>query len=197
MTLPVFIVCVTALALIINIISICSSICFITVREARDISLKAYWEQSAAALPLYDNFIENSVLDENPALSEFRVTNLDYLYQDENIDDLVGISIRADFTVDNPLGVYGKICFTQDIISRGFTGAVQDGTPLSAWEFSQGGTSRTVVVFPKYGIRYHLPACRYVTQEYKGEEYRLEMEAEDAVRKGYTPCLVCGGGQNE
>ena len=33
--------------------------------------------------------------------------------------------------------------------------------------------------------------------EYEGQEYRLEMELEDAKLKGYTPCLVCRGGGDE
>jgi len=197
LTLPVMIVCVTALALIINIIAICENICFVTAREMRDMSIKAYWEQSEAMLPLYDFIIEESVYEANPKLTEFRVKNLDYLYSDGNIDDLIGISTRADFTVENPLGIYGEIVFDQEILCRGFTGARQEGRPLTEAEFQQGGTSRTIVIFPKYGVRYHVPACRYVKQEYEGEEYRLEMEEEDARRKGYTPCLVCGGGNNE
>lgn len=197
LTLPVFIVCVLSLALIINIIAVCENICFTVSQEMRDMNLQAYWQQSEAAMPLYDWFIEESVYESNPRLTEFKVKNLDYLYSDGNIDDLTGVSIRADFTVDNPLGVYGEISFDQDIVSRGFTGSRQEQSPLSADDFTQGGTSRTVVVFPKYGIRYHIPSCRYVKQEYEGEEYKLEMESEDARRKGYTPCLVCGGGDNE
>ena len=197
LTLPVFIICVLSLALIINIITICENICFVVSEEMRDMNLRSYWEQTEAALPVYDWIVEERVYDANPKLTEFRVKNLDYLYHEGNIDDLTGISVRADFTVDNPLGVYGEIRFEQDIVSRGFTGARQENRPLDASEFMQGGSSRTVVVFPKYGIRYHVPSCRYVKQEYEGDEYRLEMEAEDALRKGYTPCLVCGGGNNE
>ena len=36
-----------------------------------------------------------------------------------------------------------------------------------------------------------------VRQEYEGEEYKLEMELEDAKLKGYTACMVCRGGENE
>ena len=35
---------------------------------------------------------------------------------------------------------------------------------------------------------------RYVKQDFKGEEVKLEMEQKDAELKGYTPCLICGGG---
>lgn len=197
LTLPVFIICVLSLALIINIIAICENICFVVSEEMRDINMSAYWEQTETALPLYDWLVEGSVYDANPRLTEFRVKNLDYLYSEGNIYNLTRISTRAEFTVENPLGVWGQICFEQNIVARGFTGARQELRPLDAAEFMQGGNSHTVVVFPKYGLRYHMRTCRYVKQEYEGDEYRLEMEAEDASRKGYTPCLVCKGGNNE
>ena len=40
LTLPVFILCVIALALIIRIIAICENIGFVTAAEARDISIQ-------------------------------------------------------------------------------------------------------------------------------------------------------------
>ena len=41
LTLPVFILCVTALALIIRIIAVCENIGFVTALEARDISISS------------------------------------------------------------------------------------------------------------------------------------------------------------
>ena len=83
------------------------------------------------------------------------------------------------------------------MLLRGFTGAERKEKPLSEEDFTEYEKSRPVVVFPKYGIRYHAKTCRYVKQEYEGQEYRLEMELEDAELKGYTPCLVCRGGGDE
>jgi len=197
LTLPVFVVCVTALALIVNIIAICENICFAAAEELHEISLASYWEQTETVIPVYDFILEEKIYEENPRLTQFKVTNLDYMYYDGNIDDLIGISTRADFTAEHPLGINGRIRFEQELTARGFTGTRQSGRPLTEAEFQQSGISRTVVVFPKFGIRYHIPECRYVRQEYEGEECRLEMEAEDAERKGYTPCQICGGLNNE
>ena len=41
----------------------------------------------------------------------------------------------------------------------------------------------------------HRTSCRYAKQKYGEQEYKIEMEREDAKAKGYTPCLVCGGGK--
>ena len=42
LTLPVFILCVTALALIIRIVAVCENITAVTAGEVRDIDIKAY-----------------------------------------------------------------------------------------------------------------------------------------------------------
>ena len=190
MSLPVFILCVTALTLIIRIIAVCENIGFVTAAEARDISL-------ASVSLCTEKTIEKRVCEENPRLTDFRITNLDYLYSDGNIDDLIGINSKSIFTVDNPVGICGQIEFTQGLLFRGFTGACRREEPLSEEDFTGYEKSQPVVVFPKYGIRYHVKTCRYVRQEYDGQEYRLEMELEDAKQKGYTACMICRGGENE
>ena len=45
-----------------------------------------------------------------------------------------------------------------------------------------------VYCFPKAGEVYHQQYCSLVTR------YVIEMEYEEAVEAGYTPCRVCGGG---
>ena len=123
LTLPVFILCVTALALIIRVIAVCENIGFVTAAEARDISL-------ARISLCTEKNIEKRVCEENPRLTDFRVTNLDYLYSDGNIDDLIGINSKSIFTVENPIGIYGQIEFTEGLLLRGFTGAERKEEPL-------------------------------------------------------------------
>lgn len=69
------------------------------------------------------------------------------------------------------------------------------GRPLDEADFQTGGASQDVIIFPRYGTRYHRRTCFYVAERYKGE-YSREMEEEDAVRKGYLPCKICGGAAN-
>ena len=200
LTLPVFIICVISLALIIRITAICENIGFITAEEIRDLDVSAYQVKSMEASGIFsaeEFLLKNAIMRGNPQLTDFEVKNLDYLYSDGNIDDLIGVDTKAIFTVDNPLGIYGRIEFTQGLLTRGFTGALQDSDPLPESKFKDNGSASVVWIFPKYGIRYHRPDCRYVKQDYEGEEHKLEMQLEDAKRKGYTPCLVCGGGYDE
>lgn len=194
MSLPVLILCIVALALIIRIIAICENISFVTAQEIKDIDLAAYRADSTYGIGKI--VIEESVLEENPKLTSFDVTQLDYRYTENAIDDLIEVQIQANFKVENPIGILGEISFTQGILSRGFTGRTLDAQPLSASEFMRAGESAQVVVFPKYGERYHTKNCQYVRNYEEDEAYRLEMEREDAKAKGYTACTVCGGGES-
>lgn len=191
-TLPAFIICLVSLALIIRIIGICDNTGFILAKETKQIDLQAETVPALAFAGKYS--IRQEVLNNNPALNDFRVSEYDILFSKNGIDDLINIETVSGFTVENPIGVYGRIEFSEKLLTRGYTGRMLKAEPLSAEAFNVEGKSGTVTVFPKNGIRYHSPDCRYVHQEYAGEEVKVEMEAEDAERKGYTPCIICRGG---
>ena len=176
LTLPVFILVFVALALVINIIAACENVVFEECRIIHRLDLNA------------------PEIFPNPGSSEYKVEDFDYMYSERGIDDLISIRARADFRVEYPFDILGKIDFRMDVLSRAFTGAERHSGTLDETAFQDGSGSKKVVIFPKYGIRYHSLGCRYATQEYEGEEIKLEMEQKDAELKGYTPCLICGGG---
>ena len=122
-----------------------------------------------------------------------------YKYRDSvslcNKTDLIAVEGKADFNVVNAIGIDGRITFEEKLLTRGFTGMLNMGKCLDEDDFHQNKSTYKVVVFPKYGIKYHRKTCRYVTEIYKNE-YRQEMEKEDAVRKKYSPCKICGGAAN-
>lgn len=192
MSLPVLILCITALALVIKIIAVCENIGFVTAAEIKDIDMAAYYTENTSLTA--KAAIKNSVMDENPSLSRFSIKKFKYKYSAGGIDDLIAVHTQADFKVENPIGILGEISFTQKLLTRGFTGTLQSGKPLSAEVFMNAEASVEVVVFPKYGKKYHDKNCRYVTQNYTGDTYKLEMQKSDAEAKGYTACSVCKGG---
>lgn len=192
LSLPVLILCICALVLIIRIVAVCESVCFYSGREMMEISLGAY--RHVNSVSLCDEMEET--VGEESGLSDFKITGFRYLYNDGEFTDLIEVQSRARFKVVNAVGINGKIEFTHSILARGFTGAIQDGDPLSEDEFCNGESSQPVFVFPRYGKRYHRPGCRYVKQEIKGNSYKLKMEKDDAVGKGYTACKICGGAAN-
>lgn len=193
MSLPVLILCIVALALIIRIIAICENIGFVTAAEIKDIDIAAYIADKNYGLA--QAAVEDSVLESNPKLTDFEVSSFRYLYSENEIEDLIGIRTKANFTVENPIGIYGEITFTQGLLTRGFTGRELNAEPLSADEFMSDEAACEVVVFPKYGMRYHTETCRYVRNDNTETDYKIKMQKEDAKAKGYTPCLVCKGGE--
>ena len=176
MALPVFIICFTAIALVILIIARCEEIVF--VQSEKSVRL----DQTA---PL----ILTDVRDESYELKHFR-----FMFSKHGIDDLILLDTETTMKVRDPVGISGRIVFRMKILSRARTGRTESKGPISEEDFMSNEGSREVVVFPKYGYRYHIKTCRYAVQEYAGEEVRLVMQLRDAELKGYTPCLVCGGG---
>lgn len=194
MSLPVFILCIVALALVIRIIAVCENIGFVSAAEIKEIDLTAY--KVERTYPLAKTMLKESVLEENPKLTNFKITKFRYRYSAKDIDDLIGVQSEAIFKVENPIGIRGKISFAQGILTRAFTGTLQDAEPLPESEFKRNANSMKVVIFPKYGERYHVKGCYYVKRYAEDETYKLEMEKDDAAAKGYTPCKVCRGGEN-
>jgi hypothetical protein len=116
------------------------------------------------------------------------------MFSKKGIDDLILIDTETKMKVSDPVGISGRIVFRMKILSRAYTGKTERSDTLPLEEFMGSGRSVEVLVFPKYGYRYHRKDCRYAVQEYAGEEVRLVMQLRDAELKGYSPCMVCGGG---
>ena len=107
MSLPVFILCIVALALVIRIIAICENIGFVSAAEIKEIDLTAY--KVEGTYPLAKTMLKESVLAENPKLTNFKITKFRYRYSSKDIDDLIGVQSEAVFRIENPVGIHGKI----------------------------------------------------------------------------------------
>ena len=175
LSLPVFILVFTALALTVNIISQCEDIVFRECKIIHTMDMKA------------------PQIFCDPRGKGYKVTGFRYLYPEGDMEGLISLKTVSDFKMEDPIGILGKIEFRMRIKSKAFVGALEDSGTLSLSDFQDDSPSVKVIVFPKYGNRYHKSGCRYVRQEYEGEEVKQEMEKRDAELKGYTPCSVCGG----
>ncbi len=191
MTLPVLILCICAMALLIHVIGICENIGFYTAEEMHKICLEAYNGNKPSSVQALH--LRQKILRENPRLTKFAVKKFRYLYEENGICDLIRLQTESVFTVENPVGIRGKIRFQETLLARGFTGKLEKGSSLGAEDFARSENSQKVWIFPKYGIRYHKASCRYVRDYSGGDEYRMELEAEDAKSRGFTPCTICGG----
>jgi len=188
-TLPIFILSVVAMALIINIISICENVGFVLSMEIKDLDIEA----NIKPIEFFDKTkLEYAVLDSNEKLNTFSITKYRYKFRNNGIDDLILVESRASFKVNNPIGIIGKVDYDLSILTRAFTGKTERASPLEESGFHEGN-SEICYIFPKYGERYHRTECVYVTSVYKDVDNHIEITIEEAIRKGYTPCKVCGG----
>ena len=73
----------------------------------------------------------------------------------------------------------------------------ENSSPLESGEFTRKGAAAEVVVFPRYGERFHRPQCRYVKTFSEKGSSKLVMDKREAQMRGYTPCQICGGSAND
>ena len=194
LTLPVLIICVVSLVLVVKIAAVSEGVCFTAARELREQSLRAC--SYITDVSLCKN-MEKQVLEEQEALTDFRVLKSRVRHAQGGIEDLLTVDSLATFTVAHALGVDGRIDFAADIMGRAFTGTLRDSSPLEAGEFAREGVASEVVVFPRYGERFHRPQCRYVKTFSEKGSSKLVMDRREARMRGYTPCQVCGGSAND
>ena len=189
-TLPLLIISVCSLVLIIKIIATCEAITFITSSSLLDTIFGYNIGFNEKSLCKDVEEISKNILD-------FRVTKYRYLYDDKEMMDLIALDAKADFNVTNAIGINGNISFSEKILCRGFTGTSQNKSSLNKEEFNKLKQAATIYIFPKYGERYHIRDCRYIEKSEIENGYIVKMDREDALRKGYTPCIVCKGAANE
>lgn len=61
-------------------------------------------------------------------------------------------------------------------------------SPCSLCKPDNIATGSIVYCFTKAGNVFHIGTCKTI------DKYTVEIEKEEAVKRGYTPCLKCGGG---
>lgn len=191
MTLPICILAITAFALVIRIAAVCETIGFVTSKELKEAALQT---SSVITTVSLCRDIETDVKDQCSEVAVFGIKDLDYLHKAGSMDDLIGIASEAVFTVDNPAGIHGKIVFSHDLLARAFSGTRQDASPLDAASFMQGGSAQPVLVYLEYGEKFHKSSCSIVQREKENGNEGSEMDRQDAERKGYSACMLCGGG---
>lgn len=186
--LPVLIISLCALTLLVRIIGICEEVCFITAEEILETDLQAYKNKITVSLCAE---LEERMSQE--ISGDYEVTGFRYLFDSRGVRDLIALEAEMRFRVANVTGIDGMIEFEGKLLTRGFTGLYRRGRRLAAEEFNHMGRSWEVLVFPRYGTRYHVPGCMYVKDTVKKKWRTTSMQKEEAERRGYTPCRICGG----
>ena len=191
LTLPVMILASLSLAMIINIIAACETIGFAASCQIKKhlLSESSSWNTVSLCRSL-----EAEVAEQCPQLENFHIKSVRSGYRSGGVDDLISLTTETSFHVFHTSGIGGEAAFEEKLMARAFTGSLQDASPLDAAAFMQGGTSQDVVIYPKYGQRFHKTACGIVRQQKEDGNSGWTMDLEEAKRQGFTPCQICGGG---
>ena len=189
-TLPILIVSICAMILIIRIVAICETITYVTTTNLIDMMF--FYDNKLSAIPLCNELKENSKY-----VSDIKVTKLKHLYGDGDLNNLIALGIETKFNVFNGIGIDGNVIFTEEVLCRAFAGNEQLSNPLADYKFTEDKKAYAVFVFPKYGERYHKEGCRYIKENISERTSVIEMDREDALRKGYSPCIICQGAAYE
>ena len=196
LTLPIYILGITALALIISITAFCETAGFVISREMKEDSYSE--KKLVSSISLSRNIIsgvEQEWQNRLP-LSEFKVNRVRNGVKSGSLDELCTVNAEAEFTVFSSIGIGGNAVFSEKVMARAFTGCIQDAVPLDAAEFTEGGAAMDVTVYPRYGQRFHTSTCSIVQQEQKEGNPGWVMDREEAQRQDFTPCRICGGGMS-
>ena len=196
LTLPVYILGAAALAMIISITAFCETACFITSREMREHS---YSENKLISSISLSRSIISGVEQEWQSrlpLSDFKVNRVRTGVKNGSVDELITVTTEAEFAVLSSIGIGGSSVLSGKLMARAFTGCMQDAVPLDTAGFTAGGAAVDVTVYPKYGKRFHTPACSIVQQEQKDGNPGWVMDREEAQMQDFTPCMICGGGMS-
>lgn len=192
LTLPVFILSICALAMIVNLIAVCETLGFIMSREIKE---NLFFNTGIFNYVSLCRTIENGTVEEHPTAGSIQVNRVRCRVRSGTMTDLITVTAKAEFHVLLPLGIGGGSGFEQKLMARLFTGTRQDGEPLNPAAFTEGGTAVPVLVYPKYGERFHGETCAIVQQQMDHGNSGWKMDREEAVIRSYTPCEICGGGR--
>ncbi|MCQ2555482.1 MAG: hypothetical protein MJ171_07505, partial [Clostridia bacterium] len=171
----------------------CNTILFNSAKELKEMAVNTYTNDSL----IFNTLNLEGRICNGVKVTDFGITDFGYLYDDFEYDNIIYVDSLSEYAILNPLGIRGEIDFSCGVKTRAFVGYEGSPNPLDADAFNEYGKSDIVVIFPRYGIRYHDINCRYVVNYRYSDEFMLEVEYYEAIMRGYTPCLVCKGGFDE
>jgi competence protein ComGC len=146
-------------------------------RVAGGIAAKAYLNAGVKHGCLGDGVQEPTDLN----LRKFR-----YLYADNRIEGLISGEFAYTYNIPFPLLFYGDPSLADFLVFRGYVGTSIENDPMSYEEIACGDDGETVVIFPRYGKRYHSRECRMVSV------YPVEVVLTKSLMRSYDSCKICG-----
>lgn len=179
---PIFIMAVMMLISIIPIIATCENITYATVDELKLENVKAAFRKNQIALSTSLNY---RIRTENDQVSMWNIDKLDYLYQAEDMEDLISLTSTSVFSQKNPLGLFSSVVYESQVISRAFTGKIHKEPPSAREDFEEEKEEQWVYIFPEWGKKYHGKKCTYI-------QSACQMNyLSQTTKRQYDPCKLC------
>ena len=125
--------------------------------------------------------MQTRISGENPKAAGFYMSSCRYLYQSQQIEDLITVSYGFSYDGNDSQDLFQRGRFTGKMTVRAFTGKLHREAPLTASD----QTDKLVYIFPQWGMRYHEKSCTYVT----GSCEMLYLTT--AIQKQYQSCKLC------
>lgn len=176
-TVPIFILAVLMLISVVPVLSTGENMVYSMVDEIRLDTVRAAFKKNPYVLPLK---IQERIVLENKRVKQIPDIDSRYLYTKKQIQDLISVSYRIKCEGNNPTGIFEQAEFKGKITARAFTGALHQKAPVTP-----ESQSRTVYIFPEWGMRYHGLTCTYI----KGSCQLVYLSGE--TKKDYAPCTIC------
>lgn len=180
--IPVFIMAVLMLISIIPITAVCENTAFAVADEMHIEMVKSAFRKNSGALPV---LLRHRIVTENPKINFCGIKDFDYLYSDENIDDLLHLDMEIIFREKNPMGLFSSVNFQCKATARAFTGKYHSIPPCSS---EDSDDDKIVYIFPEWGKRYHGKNCTYIKSN-----CRMVYLSQD-TKKDFRPCQLCHAG---
>lgn len=129
--------------------------------------------------------VSKRLTNDNPELYDMRLNDMRIMYQDMYGNDLTSFDLYARIRLELPLGFSREFILNQGIKFRGFTGVINDGTPLGKEGLESYEQQNPAWIFPHSGEKYHGENCTYV------KVVATPVVLTSSLREKYDSCGIC------
>ena len=186
--LPIFIIAILTFAYLIKAVAIDEQVSHAMSDEGHRLSMMAYEREDAGTFPLrlYLRLNESAEGAEN-----LIVTDFDYLYSADGIDDLIYVDVAYSVDIKLPKRLYERLFREQELTFRGFTGREHAETSEGFAAMEHEEAYEEVWVFPKAGEKYHDKNCDFINVAAR------KAKLTSYIKLRYSPCKLCEPGNLE
>jgi len=183
--LPIFILALLTVGYLLKVECAAEETMHAAADESRALACRAYVQKTA---PLFESGLENRIMKDNRDITYADVKRFSYLHSHDGTQGLISFKInyRVDFRL--PLHLYDGVEKEERLRCRAFIGETGQWSAGSFDDMENNDDSKTVWVFPEFGIRYHKENCTFVSG------HPCQVMLSDSIRAKYKPCEKCDPG---